>query len=150
MTVAIALTAISGIAIYLLRPNAEQAALPKLADLKAIALDECLCAMAGEGDCGNRLSKASDGLEQREESESSAPMAPIDVCFPQLGNGCATRRWYFVNGDDEDFVCTNAQRDELERLFGSPETGPDTKRADLAVRDRIRSMREEVRRQRQK
>jgi len=132
------------------KPNQKSvahASIPSMQTLSTLATRACKCKMAGHdsGAIDREFARLTAHLSQEPQGSASTPLSYEITCFPELGNtACVTNAIVASGLGDGAFVCTDAEADELEKLWSSKlHRGalPSTKSSDTALLKRINGMR---------
>ena len=127
---------------------ADSAALPAFADIEALTQKSCMCKMAGRDATAvaRKLEKLTAPLQKEGFGSASLPLSSDVYCYPQLGDQACAGEYYVVATGTQDFVCTDAQMEELNALWNTVGIDADrrTTRADAALLKRLSTMRQEL------
>lgn len=129
--------------------NSEQAVVdPRFAKIDGLARQSCLCELAGRDhtDIDAALKAATAGLKVEGSAESSAPLAGLYDCYPELGERACTSSYYLTASPADTRVCDLGQVKELEKAWHSVEPGNDSsvEAPNKAVLARLSTMRKEL------
>ena len=105
--------------------------------------------MAGRDDrtLEKRINEITKGLAIEQLGTTSDPLSYQINCYQKLGErACATTAINLLAGTANQFVCTDEQASELEKLWlnSIPKNGVSSEPDDRAVLQRMRSMRTEI------
>lgn len=121
---------------------------PRFARIDGLHQQSCLCALAGRDHTkiDAALKAATAGLKVEGAGESSAPLAGLYDCYPELGERACTSSYYLTFSPDEVRVCSLGQVEELERVWRAADHGSDgsSEAPNKAVLQRLSTMRKEL------
>ena len=115
----------------------------------------CLCAMAGRDTSrlDRELKRLTASLETKTWMTSSSPLRADSVCYPQIGERACVGRIVVTHSRlESDFVCTEEQADELQKIWdaAAPDDGTiegwnkTRKKRDEALLARLKAMHAEA------
>lgn len=124
------------------------AKLPKLRELQRLATLDCQCRLAGKDGSrhGREFARLIEPLTREASATSSVPVSYEADCFPALGENACVLTGGYLPPDSGNFVCTEAQGIELEKLWaGAYARRASVTEADETILRRLDQMRSDAR-----
>ena len=94
---------------------------PRFGRIKTLTQQSCLCELAGRdhSKIDAALKAATAGLQSEGFAESSAPLASLSDCYPELGDQACTTSYYPTSAPESFRVCNMDQVQDLETAWRS-------------------------------
>lgn len=128
--------------------SAKKAIDPRFSRIETLAQQSCLCELAGRDhtQIDLALKAATQGLQVEGFVETSAPLAGLGNCYPELGENACTTVYYPTSAPDSLRVCNLDQVEELEKIWRTADSarGGSAEAADGALLKRAAAMRQEL------
>jgi hypothetical protein len=121
---------------------------PRFDRIKTLTQQSCLCELAGRNHSkiDAALKAATAGLQSEGFAESSAPLASLSDCYPELGDQACTVSYYPTSVPDSFRVCNMDQVQDLETAWRSADTvgNGSAEAGNSAMLKRLAAMRQEL------
>ena len=121
---------------------------PRFGRIKNLTEQSCLCELAGRdhSKIDAALKAATAGLQTEGFAESSAPLASLSACYPELGDQACTASYYPTSAPESFRVCNMDQVQDLETAWRSADTAGNgsAEAGNSAMLKRLAAMRQEL------
>ena len=121
---------------------------PRFDRIRTLTEQSCLCELAGRdhSKIDAALKAATARLQSKGFAESSAPLASLSVCYPELGDQACTASYYPTSAPDSFRVCNMDQVQVLETAWRSADTAGNgsAEAGNSAMLKRLAAMRQEL------
>ena len=121
---------------------------PRFSRIENLAQQSCLCELAGREhtQIDAALKAATAGLQADGIVETSAPLAGLGDCYPELGENACTTVYYPTSAPDSLRVCNLDQVEELEKAWRAADSvsNGSAEAANGAMLKRAAAMRQEL------
>ena len=120
----------------------------KFAEIEKLSHQSCLCNLSGRTSpiLNDKLKLATQGLKVEGFGESSAPLAWVYDCYPELGEKACVSEYYITSAESETYVCNLDQVDRLENAWesASSSTDPRGMKSKAAMMAELEKVQEEL------
>jgi hypothetical protein len=101
--------------------RAQKPAQQQFANIERLDRQSCLCKLVGRetAKIDAELQNATKSLKVEQIAESSAPLAGIYDCYPEIGNKACLSKYYQVAAPNEPHICDLGQVERLETVWKS-------------------------------
>jgi hypothetical protein len=121
---------------------------PRFNRIKTLTQQSCLCELAGRDHrkIDVALKAATTELQTESFAESSAPLASLSDCYPELGDEACTTSYYPTSAPDSFRACTMDQVQDLETAWRSGDAARNgsAEAGNSAMLKRLAAMRQEL------
>ena len=130
------------------KSDTQAATQERFAAMKTLDQQSCLCKLTGQKapKIDAELQRLKRYLKADTAGESSAPLAGVYECYPELGKNACLPRYYLVAVKHEAFVCELEQAERLEAAWrsGFSLSDPRTQKAEAAMLGELSKLKLEV------
>lgn len=129
--------------------GAQKAAQQQFANIERLNRQSCLCKLVGRetATIDAQLQRATKSLRVEQAGESSAPLAGIYDCYPEIGSKACLSKYYLTTAPNEPHICDLGQVERLETAWKSVPSDTDAlgDKANAAILGELAKLKEELR-----